>query len=191
LSSVRIAQSLDRELGGSEKVLWSGIPRQGLLLRSADAFLIPFSLLWAGFTVFWEHSAIAAHTAPFLVFWGIPFLLFGAYFVVGRFLLDSYQRARTCYALTDTRIIIVSGLLSREVKTLPLETLAETTLRERSDGSGTIFFGPMDPRYALGMSAAWPGMGRRTPPSFELIPRARSVYDQILAAQTARIRTRS
>lgn len=117
-------------------------------------------------------------------------MLFGVYFVVGRFLLDSYQRARTCYAVTDERIVIVSGWASREVKTLPLQTLAEMTLRERADGSGTISFGPADPRYAMWTGTAWPGMGRRLPPSFELIPSVRSVYDTILQAQTARIRSR-
>jgi hypothetical protein len=98
------------------------------------------------------------------------------------------QRTRTYYAVTGERIIIVSGIASREVKSLPLQTLSEMTLREKSDGSGTITFGPVDPRYAMWAGTAWPGMGKRLPPSFELIPNVRSVYDTIRELQASRTR---
>jgi hypothetical protein len=123
-----------------------------------------------------------------MVLGGVPFLLFGVYFVVGRFFFDSYQRTRTYYAVTGERIIIVSGIASREVKSLPLQTLSEMTLREKSDGSGTITFGPVDPRYAMWAGTAWPGMGKRLPASFELIPNVRSVYDTIRELQASRTR---
>jgi hypothetical protein len=193
MSTVMTAQALARELGRSEKMLWSGVPRQGLLFRVGDAFLIPFSLLWTGFSVFWEHAAIANHAQPFFILWGVPFLLVGAYLIIGRFFLDMYQRARTYYAVTDERIIIVTGLVSREVKSLSLRTLAEITLREKADGIGTVTFGPVDPRYAMWAwsTPGWPGLSRRLTPSFELIPNVRSVYDTIREAQASAIGTGS
>ena len=30
-----------------EKVLWSGTPPRGLILRASDVFLVPFSIVWA------------------------------------------------------------------------------------------------------------------------------------------------
>lgn len=189
-SVVAAAQALDRELRRSEKMLWSGAPRQRVVLRPTDGFLIPFSVLWTGFVVFWEYQVISRHAPLLFLLWGMPFLLAGAYFVFGRFLVDSHQRARTCYAVTDERIIIVSGLGSREVKSLPLQTLSEMTMRERSDGSGTITFGPVDTRFTIWTGIPYPGANKQLPPMFELIPDVRSVYEMIWEAQTSSARRR-
>jgi hypothetical protein len=87
------------------------------------------------------------------------------------------------YALTNERIIISSGLFSRTVNSLPLKTLGEISLAEKPDFSGTITFGSarMAPSWMTGIS--WPGTGRYTPPAFQLIDNARSVYDSIRSAQ--------
>ena len=37
-------------LQNDEKLLWSGIPLQGIKLRKLDIFMIPFSIIWGGFT---------------------------------------------------------------------------------------------------------------------------------------------
>jgi hypothetical protein len=37
---------LSAELRRSEKLLWSGRPRQGVFLTQTDAGMIPFSLMW-------------------------------------------------------------------------------------------------------------------------------------------------
>ncbi len=58
--------SLQGNLVSGEKILWSGQPIQGLMLSSRDVFLIPFSLLWGGFAIFWELSVLHAPKAPFL-----------------------------------------------------------------------------------------------------------------------------
>ena len=37
-----------------ERMVWWGQPAQGLLFTSKDWFMVPFSLMFLGFSVFWE-----------------------------------------------------------------------------------------------------------------------------------------
>ena len=171
--------SLDR----GERQLWSGVPRQGLVLRATDAFLIPFSLLWAGFAVFWEAAVIRDGAPFFFRLWGIPFVLVGLYITIGRFFLDARRRANTSYAVTSERVLIKSGVLSTQLKSLSLQNLSDVTLHSRPNGSGTITFGPSMPGAAMMRGMAWPGVPQ--PPMFEEIADAKRVYDIVRDAQRA------
>ena len=94
--SMEVQKVLGAELESGERLLWSGMPQQGLVLQASDAFMIPFSLMWGGFAVFWEYSVVTATNAPLIMqLWGIPFVLVGLYMIVGRFFADSYRRAQT------------------------------------------------------------------------------------------------
>jgi hypothetical protein len=174
-----------RLLDSGESLLWTGTPRRGLLLRLSDVFLIPFSLLWCGFALFWEVSVIRSDAPIFFRLWGIPFVLAGLYIVAGRFFADARLRARTHYGLTSRRVVIASGLFSRTITSLPLATLNEVTLQERADRSGTILLGRPDPRGAWFSGMQWPGIAHYQTPSFELIPDVKRVYDRVLEAQRA------
>ncbi len=182
------AQIIQKELGAHEHVLWQGCPRQGVMLRSSDAVIIPFSLLWGGFAIFWEAMALTQtcrSSGPVWVLpiFGIPFVLFGLYLIVGRFFVDAQQRAKTYYGVTDERIIIISGLFNKGVKSLNIRTLTDISLAEQAGGYGTISFGPVNPfsgRYPQGL---WSGMSNMMP-NFDTIPQAKDVYDRIRKAQT-------
>lgn len=171
------------ELAAGEKLLWSGRPKQGIVFRASDAFLIPFSLLWAGFAVFWEFSVVTSGGPVFFTLWGLPFLVVGAYFTIGRFFVDAYIRANTYYGLTNERAILISGLLNRQVKSINARTMSDVTLIQQSDGSGTITFGSMPPYMNWHQGMAWPGMSQTMPPQFEMIGDARQVYQSIRHVQ--------
>jgi len=81
--------------------------------------------------------------------------------------------------------IISSDLFSRRVKSLNLRTLSDLSLSERRDGSGKITFGPTNPFAIFSSSTSWPGAGQYAQPAFDLIDRAREVYDVIREAQKA------
>ncbi len=173
---------LESQLGPREKLLWAGRPPQGVMLRAVDAFLIPFSFLCCGFAVFWEWTVINNNNAPvFFRLWGIPFVLVGLYFVIGRFLVDRKQREKTTYGITNERVLIVSGVLRRAVKSLNLRTLSDVTMTERGDGSGSITFGPINPNswWAEGMGG-WPGIP--SSPAFERIADVKAVYETLRSA---------
>jgi hypothetical protein len=151
------------------------------MLRPADALMIPFSLLWGGFAIFWEATVIASKAPFFFKLWGIPFVVVGLYLIVGRFFADSRQRSRTTYAVTNERVVIISGLFKETVKSLALKTIADLSLSERPDGSGTVTLGPST-SFAL---AGWPSGRQQQAPALEGIANARSVYEIIRRAQNS------
>lgn len=177
-------QRLARELTSGERLLWSGRPRQGLLFRANDAFLIPFSLMWCGFALFWEGSVLTSDSPGFFKLWGIPFVIVGLYMVFGRFIVDIRQRRSTVYGVTSSRVIIVTKLLTESVQSIRLQGLSEISLSERADGSGNIVLGPTPTANAFA-TPSWSRQGQSSSPTLEGIPQARVVHDLIRQAQQA------
>ena len=170
-----------------ERVVWSGRPVAGLLFTPRDAFLVPFSLLWCGFVIFWIVGVLASGGGPFALF-GVAFLAFGLFFSVGRFVLDATLRANTEYALTDKRILISRTGPFSSFKAVALDRLPEAEINERSDGRGTVRFGQQQSLFGFGQS----GLSIWTPaldptPQFLAIPNARKVFDLVQEA-VARVR---
>ena len=176
-----IENDLRQTLSRDEKLIWTGRPKTGIVFRSNDIFIIPFSLLWFGFAVFWEYNVIKMGISLFALF-GLPFIAIGLYIFVGRFFLDALKRKNTVYGITDNRIIIKSGLFSKEIKSLNIKTISDLTFKEKADGSGTISIGPTDFRYAMFSGLGyWPGL--KLPPSIELIDEVKKVYNILIDQQ--------
>ena len=185
-STTPIPDAIRRQLGVGEQVLWHGRPIDGLRLRPRDVFFIPFSLLWCGFVVFWNVTVWSQHSPLFFRLWGVPFLLVGAYMVIGRFFVDAWMRARTDYAVTNERILIVTHLFSERATSLSLASLPEMTLQVNASGRGTIQFGIATP-----VGVTWNPSGtfdtqQRMPPNFFEVPDARAVADLVRQLQERR-----
>jgi hypothetical protein len=181
MTNYAIENELRPNLSSDEKLIWTGRPKSGIVFRSSDTFLIPFSLLWGGFAVFWEISVIETDAPLLFKLWGIPFVLVGLYITVGRFFVDAKKRANTIYGITPDRIIIKTGIFSREIKSLNIRTLSDITINEKNDKTGTITFGPTDIRHTMMQGMEWPGANQ--PPRLEFINDARNVYKQIIELQ--------
>ena len=110
-----LTTELQEHLDTNEKLIWTGQPKKGIVFRTADIFLIPFSLLWCGFAIFWV--IMASQGSIFFAMFGIPFVIIGLIFVFGRFIIDAKQRENTYYGLTDDRIIIKSGVYKKTLTT--------------------------------------------------------------------------
>lgn len=165
---------VSRHLEPGEQLLWAERPRQGVLLRPSDAFMIPFSLVWGGFAFVWEYLALSSEE-PWFGLFGIPFVLAGWHLMVGRFVADARLRRTLFFGVSTQRIIIVSGSESENVVSLPLASLREPQLTERADGSGTIEFKEADR----------PAGTRRNACGLRDIADARGVYDAIRRARDA------
>jgi hypothetical protein len=176
------------KFSNNDRALWRGRPRQGLMLRGADVLMVPFSLVWGGFAIFWEYSVLSADAPLMFRVWGLFFALAGLHMIAGRFFVDAWQRAKTQYEVTGDCITIRSGIFRRQVTTLDMRTLGQFSLTEQRNGEGTISFGVSAAGSMFSGLASWPGV--EDTPRFDTIPEARKVYQIIRNAHFAAGHTR-
>lgn len=169
-----IREELQYEPIPGERLLWAGRPKTGIIFRSSDIFLIPFSIMWCGFAVLWESSALSDGAPFFFAIWGIPFVCMGLYVTIGRFFYDRQLRAETIYGITSNRIIIKSGVFKKKVTALNISTLQNLTIDEKADGSGSIKLAADNTPFSGLDIRGWPGT--KQAPELELIPDVRSVF---------------
>jgi len=165
-------------LDGGEHLVWSGRPPQGVRFTKKDWILIPFSLLWGGFSIFWEFTAIFMGAPFFFALFGLPFVLVGLYLIFGRFYVDARLRRNTYYGLTAERIIILSGIMSPKIQSYYLDNLPNIELVEGTDGMGTVSF--IDRHASNQNTNSLHTAGRQ----LEEVPNARGVYNQIRELQS-------
>lgn len=137
------------ELQSGESLYWTGVadPRRAALTAlPAALFGIPF----AGFALFWmsmayrgthtmSHSSSNAFTRGFSIFpmFGLPFLLIGLAVVLAP--LWAYLKGRsTVYAVTNQRVMVISGGNNRSVKSYTPADIVSVEHCERPDGCGDV-----------------------------------------------------
>lgn len=172
--------ALQQYLDPNENLLWTGKPKKGIIFRPSDIFLIPFSILWCSFAIFWFITVLTSGAPFFFALFGIVFVALGLNFVLGRFIIDAKQRANTIYGLTEHRVIIKSGLFTPSIKSLNIRTISDIQYEEKSDGSGTITIGPRNPMDNWGSGINWES---RKTSALEFIPEVRKVYNTITEIQ--------
>lgn len=161
-----------------ERISWAGRPGQGLQFTARDIFLIPFSLAWCGFAIFWTVMATGAGGPSFFTLWGMMFVCIGLYFVAGRFVTDAWIRRGLRYAVTDRRILIARAAPFGKFTALNLNQLPDIDLAERGNGRGTIRFGRAPSTWNNRPSAAWSPALDPTP-QFIAIEDSRRIFDLI------------
>ena len=121
------------EILPGEHIQWRGQPDPSSIFCAADLFMIPFSLMWGGFAIFWELTALGiagpeikpGHEPPaFFPLFGIPFVLIGLYVIMGRFFYKAYKKRNTYYAVTDRRVIVLYDGFRRNVQAATFESAA-------------------------------------------------------------------
>lgn len=149
-------QQLTPHLLPDEALVWTGRPDPAKHLGAMDAFLVPFSVLWLAFSIFWVVTAFTGGAPiPFVLF-GLPFVALGVYFVIGRFFYTASSKRRTVYGLTEGRALVAeaSGSLSEA----PLLRTPVDQRRSRDGRHITVTFGRSTRGWMAGPSYANTGM---------------------------------
>jgi hypothetical protein len=136
------------ELQSGESLYWAGPVNPGRAALSALPAAI-FGIPFAGFALFWMNGAMhATHglskssngfAKSFSVFplFGLPFLFIGLGIVLAP--LWAYLKGLNgVYAVTNQRIMIITGTTSRSVKSFTPADIVSVEHRERPDGSGDV-----------------------------------------------------
>jgi len=173
------------ELTPREKLLWAGTARTGVFFRPLDALVIPVNVFVCAIACVLFAGLMAQGG---INFW-IGFILITAVFVagiygaVGRLFVDAQRRGRTCYGVTDKRVIIAVLPDNRVVRSLYVERISDIMFRESENGAGSITFGPHSWYLEwLETTHSWPGVVGTTMARLDLASDARRVYEIILTS---------
>ena len=197
----RIREVFQSELLEGETIEWTGQPDPTVYFTKADIFLVPFSLLWGGFAVFWELMALGflfgssgKHGAPgFFPIFGLPFVAMGLYFIFGRFIYKAAKKRRTYYAVTNKRILIViGGGRNNNVQATYIHDIPTVNMLQ-GGRAGTIIFGNSTGQMAsyantgmdfFGMSQAY---GTAAPAFYDIhdVDKVYQLVNRLRGAQSA------
>lgn len=103
----------DVDLLPGEKVRWSGLPRRLPVFNQADLLLVPFSMVWFGFSVYWTSSVVSNGAPLMFIIFGSISVAIGLYICLGRLVLRWLRLRTTAYTVTSQRIIVTSRLFGR------------------------------------------------------------------------------
>ncbi|MCL2884440.1 MAG: hypothetical protein FWF49_03005, partial [Oscillospiraceae bacterium] len=128
------------------KVIWDGMPNIHKIFSKQDAFLIPLGIFWialgvAFFVVAITMVGVASNGIVmngFLGFIGMLSCLFGLYALIGRPIYKRYWKRHTWFAVTDSRILILS---KAKISEQSLWDLHKLDVSIDAKGIGTILFG--------------------------------------------------
>jgi len=149
-------QVLAPRLRSGETLVWWGRPDPAKHFGQSDLFLVPFSLLWGGFAIFWETTVLVRGAPlPFQIF-GLAFVVVGLYFIAGRFLAKARRKRRTVYGLTRDRALVAVGPGS--FSEVPLAQVPIEQSRSRDGRHLTVVFGRWAGGWLTGPSYANTGM---------------------------------
>ena len=179
------------ELQSGESISWAGVANPARAALGALPIAL-FGIPFAGFALFWmsqafrathamasnTHNSFARGFSVFPIF-GIPFLLVGLAVILTP-LWAFLTGKNTVYAVTNRRVMVISGAKSRAVKSLTPADIAGVDYRERPDGSGDIAI----------MTNTFQNRGNNMSTQMKValcgVPNVKQVADQVIALHTQR-----
>jgi len=108
-------QTAREHLGPDEHLYWAGTSDPAKLFTGRDGFLVPFSIFWCGFAVFWTVTATVSGAPFFFPLFGSVLVLLGLHLVFGRFIVKRHRKRTIVYAVTDRRALTITPRSTREI----------------------------------------------------------------------------
>ncbi len=183
-----------------ETLIWNGDPQQGFIFRRSEILFTPLAILLFVLAAAWEFYAVSTLATAlqfndlplwipvvliFMTCTAFPFVLLGLFLLVGRFFYDRQRRMRTHYALTNRRVIILSGLFKKQrACSVELQNIEKLSLHVHRNHTGSIRFRSdtllwwllVGPHWWLPL---WTDVEVYQPPVLERIKQAGEVFKQI------------
>lgn len=91
----------------NEVLLWHGAPGPGRI-NTYGRIPVLFSIIWLGFSLLWEITAIM-NGILIMVLFGLPFLLIGLSVAFGGSIKNARLKGKIFYAVTNQRLLIREG----------------------------------------------------------------------------------
>ena len=180
---ISVTERLRLHLLPGESLQWVGRPKQGIVFRAIDFFLVPFSMIWCGGVSFGFYHALTSGQKFPIVVTGFMFSM-GLYILLGRFIVDMRLRERTWFGLTQNRAIILIHWFQPSVRSVVVNTIGEISLSQNMNGTQSIVFGSDGARSMRGLHM--PGTGSTLAPCFEMISDGDDVYKLVQKMQMQR-----
>lgn len=141
-----LEQKLDRELQAGESVIYKGMPIPRFFrIDTLGIFL--FAIPWTAFAIFWMCGAAGFKIPdfsngfnPVMLFplFGLPFVGVGLAMLSAPF-ISYLTETKTIYAITNKRVIIISGIKTIEIQSFALDKLEGIIRRERGTKGDLVF----------------------------------------------------
>lgn len=155
-------ETIKQSLEDGEEILWSGKGNPKKWLSYSDYMYIPFSLMWCAFVLYWEYLSIHYHYPMIFHILGIPFALMGIYMAIGRFYYKYQKKSRSCYVITNQRILerYSSNLFASHE--MPLSEVGRIVRFVEKDGHGVIIFTDINPAMIMKLNDGMEWTRRKT-----------------------------
>lgn len=150
------------QLASDESIQWQGKSEKKKMIGYSDYMYIPFSLMWLGFICVWEYNIIVVHYPLIFHALGIPMLIAGVYMAFGRFFYKAYRKKKSCYVITNRRVIETYEDSRLGYKEKELKDIGRMVRFVEKDGVGTLVFDDINPAYIMKLNDGMEPFRRKT-----------------------------